>query len=185
VTEPGPGYQLAFDPDGASFTVRGNLVDIIEREILGPAGGPEELLPVSPRQLYLVGHIAPVKLTEPEADPDGSEDGYGLVGVRSDAAAGHAQRGIPAEAADGADIDGEEDDVDDKAPKQGLMIPSSMGLRFQVPNGLAEFTVTASWGTYESVKTGAAVSADSGRDRREDRGAGFDGRADLHPAVDR
>ncbi|GIF09682.1 DISARM system helicase DrmA [Actinoplanes siamensis] len=153
MTELVPGFQLAFEPDGGSFTVRENLVDIIEREILGPAGGPEELLPVSPRQLYLVGHIAPVKLTAPEADPDGSEDGYGLVGVRADAAAGHAQRGIPAEAADGADIDGEEDDVDDKAPKQGLMIPSSMGLRFQVPNGLAEFTVTASWGTYESVKT--------------------------------
>ncbi len=132
MTEPVPGFKLAIEPDGKSFTVRENLVDVIERELLGPAGGPEEMLPVSPRQLYLVGHIAPVKLTEPEADPDGSEDGDGLVGVRSDAAAAHAQRGIPAEAADGADVDGEEDDVDDKAPKQGLMIPASMGLRFQV-----------------------------------------------------
>ena len=154
MTDPAPGFQLAHEPDGTSHTVRENLVDILERELLGPAGGPEELLAVSPRQLYLVGHIAPVKLTEPDADPAGSEDGYGLVGIRSDAAGFHAQRGIPAESADGTDVEGEEDDADDKAPKQGLMIPSSMGLRFQVPNDLPEFTVTASWGTYESVKTG-------------------------------
>ena len=34
------------------------------------------------------------------------------------------------------------------------MIPASMGLRFQIPAELERFTVTASWGTYERVKTG-------------------------------
>ena len=29
------------------------------------------------------------------------------------------------------------------------MIPASMGLRFQIPDDLAVFTVTASWGAYE------------------------------------
>jgi hypothetical protein len=43
---------------------------------------------------------------------------------------------------------------EDKAPKRGLMIPASMGLRFQIPTDLERFTVTASWGTYERVKTG-------------------------------
>lgn len=153
MTELGLGYHLAHDSDGTSYTVRENLVDILERELLGPTGGPEELLPVSPRQLYLVGHIAPVKLAEGRTDPASAEDGYGHVGIRADEASVHAQRGVPAESADDNAADADEDDVDDRAPKQGLMIPSSMGLRFQVPEDLAEFTVTASWGTYESVKT--------------------------------
>ena len=35
--------------------------------------------------------------------------------------------------------------------QRGLMIPASMGLRCQVPDDLESFTVTASWGVYESV----------------------------------
>ena len=56
-------YELNFDLDGSSFAVRENLADILERELLGPIHGPEEVLPFSPRSQYLVGHIAPVKLT--------------------------------------------------------------------------------------------------------------------------
>mgnify|MGYP003559968042 CR=1 FL=1 len=61
---PGPegSYQLNYELDGSSFAVRENLLDIVTRELLGPIGGPEELLPFSPRSQYLVGHIAPVKL---------------------------------------------------------------------------------------------------------------------------
>ena len=74
-----------------------------------------------------------------------SEADRGSLHVRrADEAGAHAQRGIPAEAADDVGADSDEDDVDDKAPKQGLMIPASMGLCFQVPADLAEFTVTAS-----------------------------------------
>jgi hypothetical protein len=153
MTSPAAVYELKHEPDGTSYVVRENLVDILERELLGPVGGPEELLSMSPRQLYLVGHIAPVKLAEGRTDPANTEDGYGLVGVRADAAGAHAQRGVPAESADDGGADGDEDDVDDKSPKQGLMIPASMGLRFQVPQDLDEFTVTATWGTYESVRT--------------------------------
>jgi hypothetical protein len=153
VTDPAYAYRLKHEPEGSSYTVRENLVDILERELLGPAGGPEELLPISPRQLYLVGHIAPVKLAEDRLDLARAEDGDGLVEVHGDEAASHAQRGVPAVSADDGGADVDEDDVDDRAPKQGLMIPASMGLRFQVPNDLERFTVTASWGTYESVRT--------------------------------
>ena len=59
--EPDASYRLTYEPDGTSFTVRENLVDILERELLGPIHGPEELLPFSPRSQYLVGHIAPVQ----------------------------------------------------------------------------------------------------------------------------
>ena len=54
------GYVLNFPTDGTSFGVRENLVDIVERELLGPIHGEDELLPFSPKQMYLVGLIAPV-----------------------------------------------------------------------------------------------------------------------------
>ena len=156
MTEPAaPTYRLTHEPDGTSYMVRENLVDILERELLGPTGGPEELLPVSPRQVYLVGHIAPMKLAEGRADPGAGDE---LTSVRTDEAGARAQSGVPAEAADdtgtGGGADGEDDDGEDAVPRQGMMIPASMGLRFQIPRDLAEFTVTASWGTYHSTKTG-------------------------------
>ena len=43
--------------------MRENLVDILERELVGPINGPNEVLPFSPRSQYLIGHIAPVSLT--------------------------------------------------------------------------------------------------------------------------
>ncbi|OBJ69897.1 hypothetical protein A5626_05740 [Mycobacterium marseillense] len=148
-------YQLTYEPDGA-FTVRENLVDILERELLGPIHGPNEVLPFSPRSQYLVGHIAPVKLTGAEPtgdDAEGDAERGLLVEPRADGAGPVEGRGVPALAADDNEADAEGDDADDRAPKQGLMIAASMGLRFQVPLDLESFTVTASWGTYESVQT--------------------------------
>jgi hypothetical protein len=98
VTDPADGFPLAHELDGTSYAVRENLVDILERELLGPRDGPEELLAVSPRQLYLVGYIAPEKLAEDRADPAHAEDADGLLaGIRADQASPHAQRGIPVE----------------------------------------------------------------------------------------
>jgi Helicase conserved C-terminal domain len=151
-----PIYELNYGLDGSSFAVRENLVDILERELLGPIHGPEEVLPFSPRSQYLVGHIAPVKLSGKalaSIDVDEPGDRGDLVEVRSDDDGLVEGRGLPAYAAGDSDADAEDDDVEDRAPKKGLMIPASMGLRFQVPDDLASFTVTASWGVYETVPT--------------------------------
>lgn len=160
--EPASYYELTFDPDGSSFTVRENLVDILERELLGPIHGPDELLPFSPRSQYLVGYIAPVRLTGATAGngdaAEGTERGE-LAEARADENAAAEGRGIPAFAADDGEADAADDDAEDRAPKQGLMIPSSMGLRFQVPPDLEAFTVTASWGMYESVQTDKVTKA--------------------------
>ena len=155
-------YELSYDPDGTSFTVRENLVDILERELLGPIHGPDELLPFSPRSQYLIGHIAPVRLTGASAGgADAGEDAERgeLVEPRADATAVTEVRGVPAAAADEHEADSSDDDDEDRAPKQGLMVPASMGLRFQVPRDLEAFTVTASWGTYESVQTDKVTKA--------------------------
>jgi hypothetical protein len=153
------GYVLSHEADGTSFTVRENLADILERELLGPINGPEEVLPFSPRQRYLVGLIAPVKLTSTSASELDQDDADDLTEVRLDDDGATVGRGVSTVAADGGDADAEDDDAEDRAPKQGLMIPASMGLRFQVPVDLVSFTVTASWGTYETVETGEVSKA--------------------------
>ncbi|WP_432793898.1 DISARM system helicase DrmA [Rhodococcus ruber] len=153
---PEASYQLNFEPDGTSFAVRENLVDILERELLGPIHGPEEVLPFSPRSQYLIGHIAPVKLSGTAvtgSDAESAAERGSLVEARSDGEAVAEGRGVPALGADETDADAEDDDTEDRAPKHGLMIPASMGLRFQLPTGVDAFTVTASWGTYETVET--------------------------------
>ena len=56
--------------------------------LLGPIGGPEELLPFSPRSQYLVGHIAPVKLAGTvvaESPAVGGGERGDLVEIREDA----------------------------------------------------------------------------------------------------
>ncbi|WP_345314484.1 hypothetical protein [Gordonia alkaliphila] len=169
-TGPQASYELNFDLDGSSHAVRENLGDILQRELLGPIHGPDETLPFSPRSQYLVGHIAPVKLvggaTSPTAvsapDIAGQDD---LAEVRADEDGMAEGRGVPAFAADDSEADAEDDDVEDRAPKQGLMIPASMGLRFQVPADLEEFRVVASWGIYETVQTDKVNKA--GRPVRE------------------
>ncbi|GJO02303.1 helicase [Mycobacterium marinum] len=153
---PEASYQLNYESDGTSFTVRENLVDILERELLGPIHGPDELLTFSPRSQYLIGYIAPVKLsgtTTADSDIENTDERGELVEDRSDDEAVAEGRGVPAYAVDESEADSEDDDREDRAPKQGLMIPASMGLRFQVPPDLESFTVTASWGTYEPVQT--------------------------------
>lgn len=147
------GYVLNFPADGTSFGVRENLVDILERELLGPISGEDELLPFSPKQMYLVGLVAPVKLSSTDGSALDQDDADDLAEVRLDADGMSEGRGVPTVAADESEADSEEDDIEDRAPKQGLMIPASMGLRFQVPSDLVSFDVAASWGTYETVET--------------------------------
>lgn len=159
---PEGSYELNYELDGTSFAVRENLLDILQRELLGPIHGPEEVLPFSPRSQYLVGQIAPVKLgggAVASTLDDASVERGDLLEVRTDADGSAEGRGVPAYAADETEADAEDDDVEDRAPKQGLMIPASMGLRFQVPAGLESFAVTASWGTYETIETDQETKA--------------------------
>ena len=163
--EPQTSYELNYELDGSSYAVRENLTNILQRELLGPIHGPEETLPFSPRSQYLVGHIAPVKLIGSATSTPDDADGGDLVEVRTDDGGVTEGRGVPAYAADDTEADTEDDDVEDRAPKQGLMIPASMGLRFQVPTDLEAFRVVASWGIYETLETGNVTKA--GRAIRE------------------
>lgn len=160
-------YELTYRPDGTSWTDRENLADMLERELLGPTHGDDELLEAQPDALYLVGRIAPAKLV-----------GRGGVTLAEDAEQRADSDVVPAEAADlgrgvpvgvreettaGSDDEGAED-----VPlRRGLMIPASMGLRFQVSDQVANVVIRASWGTYRSEETDEVTA--SGRPRRKYR----------------
>jgi len=147
----------------SSYAAREELVSILERELLGPLNGPEEVLDGVPDVVYLVGRIAPRKLTG-KGDPiDAGTDEPGTdVGDADEAS---QDRGVPLSGEDEDGADGDEDNIEDEPQRRGLMIPASMGLRFQIPVDLDEFTVIASWGVYEPV----TVESETQRVRRYQR----------------
>ena len=163
-------YELLVSPDGTSWAARENLHDVLRRELLGPADGDTEVLDAAPDTRYLIGRIAPVRLTPtrevPEADDDGTErdDRDPSTLDLGDDLAATASRGVPVADVDETAPDGDEDTVEDEPLRRGLMIPASMGLRFQVPSDLAKVRVIASWGVYHSQTTEELTP--SGRPRR-------------------
>lgn len=156
--DPAP-YELLREPDGSSTTARENITDILRRELLGPASGDEEVLEMSPGDRYILGRIAPVKLAGTARLPSSvwSED------VDDDAETAGSPRGVPVPGVDETIVDADEDGTDDNPVQRGLMIPASMGLRFQLPLDVSTVTVRASWGTYEPES--GEESTTSGRAR--------------------
>ena len=154
-----PPYELAHDLDGTSVSVRTNLVDILRRELLGPADGADEILTVAPDGRYNLGRIAPTRLTgSAEAPRPGDGGDHADEGaLDTDALDARASTGVPVTGVDETGPDGDEDtagDRDDAPIRRGLMIPASMGLRFQVPADLDALTVHASWGVYHPQSGG-------------------------------
>jgi hypothetical protein len=141
-----PSYRLEHEPDGRSWTARENLTDILERELLGPANGPEEVIDGSPDAVYLIGRIAPVKLTAGTDDPIDADTGEPDTDV-GDAEDAESGRGVPLTGVDDSGAGADQDSgVEDEPQQRGLMIPASMGLRCQIPENLESFTVTESLG---------------------------------------
>lgn len=156
-----PPRELVHAPDGTSWTARENLAEILRGELLGPADGDEEVLDVPPDTRYLIGRIAPTKLagtgdlaSAAEDDAEAANDSTLDLGTEHEA---QASRGVPLTPVDDSSVDGDDDtpgDSQDEPVKRGLMIPASMGLRFQVGTGVDQVTVRASWGVYNPKRAG-------------------------------
>ena len=109
-------------------TLRAELEDLVQKELLGPRGGPEE--EVKDERLhdrYLVGMLAPKNRRIRAAEMDTlAEDGAGSV-------------------EDGA--------TDDSALPADSLYPSSIGLTCTVAGEVAEIVVAAHWGRYLREKS--------------------------------
>src|SRR5438309_2138789 len=103
-----PQYRLEYEPDGTSWTARENLAGILERELLGPMNGAEEVIDGAPDAAYLVGRIAPFKLKASADDLSGSDadEADTDVGNADDAEEG---RGVPVTNVDDSGAGADED----------------------------------------------------------------------------
>lgn len=155
--------------DGSSWTARESLTRVLHRELVGPAGGHDELLPIKPDGRYLVGRIAPVRLTgaqgtapstDDPTDQRSADDDTIELGDEHDA---RDVRGLPVTNVDDSSVDADEDTGTEDTPiRRGLTIPASMGLRFQVAATCPTVTVTATWGTYSPEKVAVEVAPQGG-----------------------
>jgi hypothetical protein len=113
--------------------LRRELVELVERDLLGPAGGENEVLSreEQPRDRYLLGMLAPrghaleIDLDEVLANGDESE----------------------------------EDGDAEPEPARESLFPSSLGLSFRADGSCEALRMRASWGRYERV----AAEDDEGR----------------------
>lgn len=134
-------YELEWEPDGTSWTARRNLVDILERELVGPSGGDEELLPESPVTKYMLGKLAPRPLAERALVADDE--------IELEEEAPRPQKGDEERVADsGTGGDTGDDGIDDAPLQRGSTVPASMGLRFQLPADVGSVRVIAEWARY-------------------------------------
>jgi len=140
--------------DTASAAVRGELVDLIRQELLGPRNGDEEEIKGTPRAAYAVGALAPVTVDPTVVVASGGDPGDpNETGIAvTDGDVKHpTQRGVLVNT-DEEPGDAEEGEERDEGPKGALTHPSSMGLRFQVPLDSGVLAVKAFWGRYESYR---------------------------------
>jgi len=112
--------------------LRDELEELARRDLLGPAGGPEEIVAEQAvRGRYIVGLLAPRGQTAfPDAPEDLTEDTTEL------AVAGE---------------DTEEGVADSVLPKAVSMLPSAIGLTFTVDGDAKAIQITARWGRYERI----------------------------------
>lgn len=149
------GRAYVFDQELAatSASARAGLVEVLRRELIGPAEGDTEGLTSPPDDRYLLGRIAPTRLTGAADD------------LEAAVSTGAPVTGVEEETTHAAAEEDPGEDTDDEPVRRGLMIPASMGLRFHVPADPAELefiTVHVSWGTYEPTgRDDAEVPASS------------------------
>jgi len=121
--------------------VRDELLDLVLKDLHGPAGGAEEEVNedrVSER--YLVGMLAPRNRLVPVEEDD--------------------------ELAVGEDDFGEDGTAEPTAAPATTLFPSSMGLTFTVAPGVSTIRVTASWGRYEKRSSETARNPKTGAPAR-------------------
>src|SRR5271157_1577113 len=117
--------------------LRNELTDMVVRDLLGPAGGPEEELNQyedHAYQRYLVGMLAPK-----DEEVDSGELDELAIGDGDEGEEGAPESGVPA---------------------SSTYFPSSMGLSFVVSDEAKEIVVEAEWGQYLRVKSDTQHSKD-------------------------
>ncbi len=150
---------MADESPVTSTQVRGELLDLLGRDLVGPWDGPTETIVGTPRARYLSGALAPISLL---AGAGSSEAGTtpkpdSLDDVRSDETLAVSDLS-DAQEVQGVPVDDDEaiaeasptEPDEDRGPESKIIAPSSMGLRFQVAADTTSLRFIARWGRYSS-----------------------------------
>ena len=141
-----------------SVHVRDELLDLLERDLVGPWDGPTETIVGTPRGRYLAGALAPISLLEGSGPVAAPTDSAGtLDDVRkdetlavADLSSAHDVQGVPADEEEAIGEASPTDSDEDRGPESKIIAPSSMGIRFQVSAETTTLRFIARWGKYES-----------------------------------
>ena len=121
--------------------IREEFVDMIRRELLGPAGGPDERVTETyVRDRYAVGLLAPRNASK-VPDPE-DEEGPLATDQADTAEEGYTEQELPGFGAV---------ETDDTSPRKS-MIPSSIGLTFALSRAADAIKITVRWGSYARCK---------------------------------
>lgn len=143
--------------DLASFEVRAELEQRLERDLLGPWDGADEELPpgTSPSERYLLGRLVPRQPpSEPvnTAGPPDAERADEDVDEAGGPAALIVETGDPSlvdrEVSVGDDDPDDDDAESDTTIRSGSMAASAIGLAFSVSRDVDVVSVEAKWGRY-------------------------------------
>lgn len=139
----------------STLDLRAELEEMVLRDLLGPAGGPNEIIDEgSVRGRYILGLLAPKGQS---ALPD-EQDALALDGAGTD------QDGKPAS----------------PAPPVTSMLPSSFGLTCSVAGDVTEIQVIVRWGKYTRVRS-ESITTGSGEPKRVWQRAPIEGVSDPIP----
>lgn len=127
--------------------VRELLQIAVSDDLLGPAGGPNEIIKgMSVRDRYLVGKLAPRDTAqrglEIAVDVESANDGL----EKADPKTSNPELSSPQQIGDESESNEETDSVSNQS-----LVPSSVGLTFCVAGDVGEVSVEARWGSYRRL----------------------------------
>ncbi|GAA1058527.1 helicase [Agromyces luteolus] len=133
-----------------SAQVRDELLDLLERDLMGPWDGPDESIVGTPRGRYLVGALAPISIDETTPEQATTADLVDDDSVSTDLNRSREVQGIPSDDDDEVSDGDARENTDDRGPESKIIAPSSMGVRFRIPKDAPPLRFTPSWGRYAS-----------------------------------
>ena len=129
----------ASSPPQNAAAIRAQLLDLITADLLGPAGGPNEIVDEpNVRDRYILGVLAPLNQAPQPAAGEDDEDDAGQGDTD--------QTDLPG--AGDTDEDGPADPVPSRTPG---MLPTSIGMTFTLDGAARAIRVAASWGRYTRI----------------------------------
>ncbi|MEI6415040.1 MAG: helicase, partial [Pseudomonadota bacterium] len=155
-------------PMPSHHQIRAELETMVLRDLLGPAGGPDETITErTVRDRYLVGVLAPSRRGERGVGSGVNSDSPPATPhtpLDEDESDDHPH--IPDGLSEGGSDTADDGATDVDTPVTVAHLPSSFGMTFCVDAGAQSLQVSAHWGQYQRESREEQIDPRTGRPRR-------------------